>query len=122
MHSKHGREAAAQNPPVAALSHAPRASSLLGHPVSRTGWVLTSYRIESLMPDHGVSDRESVRQARVEEAMRRERTARGLPLMPGWDKDDEVPPHVLDLYADLSARAEGGLGPGKPALIRAKSR
>ena len=86
------------------------------------GKVLTSYRIESLMPDNGASDSDAVRQARLEEAMRRERTARGLPLMPGWDKDDDVPPHVLDLYAYLSARADGGLGPGKPGLIRDKAR
>jgi len=33
-----------------------------------------------------------------------------------------VPPHVLDLYAYLSARADGGLGPGKPGLIRATGR
>lgn len=86
------------------------------------GKVLTSYRIESLMPDNGTSDSDADRQARVEDAMRRERTARGLPLMPGWENDDVVPPHVLDLYAYLSARAEGGLGPGKPGLIRAKGR
>ena len=42
--------------------------------------------------------------------------------MPGWDTDDDVPPHVLDLYAYLSARADGGLGPGKPGLIPSKGR
>jgi hypothetical protein len=29
---------------------------------------------------------------------------------------------VLDLYAYLNARAEGGLGPGKPKLLAAKPR
>jgi hypothetical protein len=86
------------------------------------GKVLTSYRIESLMPDDSTADSDADRQARLDDAMRRERTARGLPLMPGWEKSDDVPPHVLDLYAYLSARADGGLGPGKPDLIRAKSR
>jgi hypothetical protein len=37
--------------------------------------------------------------------------------MPAWDSDAEVPPHVLDLYAYLNARAFGGLGPGKPPLL-----
>lgn len=90
-------------------------------PRGLAGKVLTSFRIESLMPDNGASDIDADRQARLDEAMRRERTARGLPLMPGWEKDDDVPPHVLDPYAYLSARADGGLGRGKPGLIRAKS-
>lgn len=86
------------------------------------GEVLTSYRIESLIPDNGASDSDADRQARLEDVMQRERTARGLPLMPGWEKDDAVPPHVLDLYAYLSARADGGLGPGKPGRIQPKGR
>jgi hypothetical protein len=86
------------------------------------GKVLTSYRIEHLMPDSSPSDSDAERQARLDDVMRRERTARGLPLMPGWEKDDTVPPHVLDLYAYLSARADGGLGAGRPRLLREKSR
>ena len=86
------------------------------------GKVLTSYRIEGLMPDSGPPDSDAERQARLEDVLRRERTARGQALMPGWEKDDDVPPHVLDLYAYLSARADGGLGPGKPGLIRATGR
>ncbi len=86
------------------------------------GKVLTSYRIEGLMPEGGLGEGDAERQARLEDVMRRERTARGQPLMPAWEKDDEVPPHVLDLYAYLNARAEAGLGPGKPALIRPKGR
>ncbi len=86
------------------------------------GKVLTSYRIEGLMPDDGPGAGDAERQARLEDVMRRERTARGQPLMPVWENDDEVPPHVLDLYAYLSARAEAALGPGKPVLIRPKGR
>jgi cytochrome c5 len=82
------------------------------------GKVVTSYRIEGLMPDGGPGEGDAERQARFEVEMRRERTLRGQPLMPAWAKNDEVPPHVLDLYAYLSARAEAGLGPGKPVLIR----
>ena len=79
--------------------------------------VLTSYRIARLGPEDAPPDRDAEREALVEEVMKRERSARGQPLMPAWDDDDAVPPHVLDLYAYLNARAEGGLGPGKPGLL-----
>jgi len=37
--------------------------------------------------------------------------------MPAWDADPQVNLHVLDLYAYLSARADGKLGPGKPSEL-----
>ncbi len=40
--------------------------------------------------------------------------------LPAWDRDDKVAPHVLDLYAYLTARACAGLGPGKPRLLATK--
>jgi hypothetical protein len=79
--------------------------------------VLTSYRIARLAPGDPPPDSDSERAALLEEVMKRERTARGQPLMPAWDGDAAVPPHVLDLYAYLSARADGGLGPGRPRLL-----
>lgn len=79
--------------------------------------VLTSYRIARLSPDDAPPEREAERDALLEQVMKRERSARGQPVMPAWDGDDDVPPHVLDLYAYLNARAEGGLGPGKPRLL-----
>jgi hypothetical protein len=81
--------------------------------------VLTSYRIARLGPDDPPPDSDSERAALLEEVMKRERGARGQPLMPAWDGDANVPPHVLDLYAYLNARADGGLGPGKPGLLPA---
>lgn len=75
--------------------------------------VLTSYRIVRMSPENGAKDRDAEREALLEEVMRRERTARGQPVMPAWDSDAGVPPHVLDLYAYLSARADGAIGPGK---------
>jgi hypothetical protein len=68
--------------------------------------VLTSYRIVRMSPENGAQDRDAAREALLEEVMRRERSARGQPLMPAWDSDAAVPPHVLDLYAYLSARAD----------------
>jgi hypothetical protein len=79
--------------------------------------VLTSYRIVPMSPDGGPPETLAERDALLEQVMKRERVERGQPLMPAWDANAEVPPHVLDLYAYLNARADGGLGPGKPKLL-----
>jgi len=83
--------------------------------------VLSSYRIVP-MPDGAPADREAEREALLELLMKRERQSQGQPLMPAWDADDEVAPHVLDLYAYLNARAAGVLGPGKPKRLPAPPR
>lgn len=76
--------------------------------------VLTSYRLVS----PGDEDSAAGRQATLEEVLRRDRRARrGQVLMPAWGDDAQVPPHVLDLYAYLGARASGELGPGEPKVI-----
>ena len=72
--------------------------------------VLTSYRIVGVGPDERAGEREAL----LEDILRRERTARGQVVMPAWEGDAEVPPHVLDLYAYLNARSDGALGPGRP--------
>jgi len=84
--------------------------------------VLTSYRITPYTPDGSAEERQAEREAQLEEVLRRERSARGQVVMPAWDGDGQVAPHVLDLYAYLSARAYAGLGPGKPRLLAAKKR
>ena len=81
--------------------------------------VLSSYRIVPMSPDSGPPETLAERDALLELVMRRERQERGQPLMTAWETDAAVAPHVLDLYAYLSARAEGGLGPGKPKLLPA---
>jgi len=78
--------------------------------------VLSSYRIVP-MPDGWPADRDAEREALLELLMKRERQSLGQPLMPAWDVDDEVAPHVLDLYAYLTARAAGVLGPGRPKRL-----
>ena len=78
--------------------------------------VLTSYRIVLPDDDADPQDRAAARAAMLEEVMRRERGARARIVMPAWKTDPKVIPHVLDLYAYLSARADGKLGPGEPAL------
>ena len=84
--------------------------------------VLTSYRIVLPPNDANTEDRSAVREAMIEEVMRRERGARGQIVMPAWEADLNVKPHVLDLFAYLSARADGKLGPGKPKLWVAAKR
>ena len=76
--------------------------------------VLTSYRITMPASETNTEDRSAVREAMIEEVMRQERGARGLVIMPAWETDSKVRPHVLDLFAYLSARADGKLGPGRP--------
>ena len=79
--------------------------------------VLTSYRI--VLPEGEVNsdNRSAVREAMLAEVMRRERGPRGQVNMPAWEIDPKVNPHVLDLFAYLSARADGKLGPGMPQLL-----
>ena len=88
-------------------------------PRAFAGKVLTSYRIALPSSEAKGEDRTGVRDAMLEEVMRQQRGARGQIVMPAWDTDAAVSPHVLDLFAYLSARADGKLGPGKPALASA---
>jgi mono/diheme cytochrome c family protein len=78
---------------------------------------IANYRIVPTAPGSAAPDREAEREALLELLMKRERQVQGQPLMPAWDSDDEVSPHVLDLYAYLSARAAGAIGPGKPKRL-----
>lgn len=50
--------------------------------------------------------------ALIEEIMQRKE---GAVTMPAWQGEPRVNAHILDLYAYLSARAQGTLGPGRPA-------
>jgi mono/diheme cytochrome c family protein len=84
--------------------------------------VLTSYRIVPMAPDGTAAERAAEREALLEEVLKRERRSRGQVVMPAWDDDQSVPPHVLDLYAYLSARADGELGPGRPVPVPARKR
>jgi hypothetical protein len=81
--------------------------------------VLTSYRLVSPGDNESLEGREEL----LDEVMRRARDSqRGRIVMPAWETDEAVPPHVLDLYAYLSARADGQLGPGKPKPPLARRR
>lgn len=79
--------------------------------------VLTSYRVVVESGDARGDDPTAVRQAFLEEVLRRER---GELIMPAWQADSYVRPHLLDLYAYLRARSDGALGPGPPERIVAE--
>jgi hypothetical protein len=73
--------------------------------------VLTSYRIVVPASEASGDSRTAIREAFLEEVLRRDR---GELTMPAWESETTIRPHVLDLYAYLRARADGELGPGKP--------
>jgi hypothetical protein len=76
--------------------------------------VLTRYHI--VVPATEGESPEAYREAIIEEVLKQERGKRGEIMMPAWESDLRVKPHVLDLYAYLSARASGVLPPGRPKL------
>jgi hypothetical protein len=76
--------------------------------------VITSYRIVFGSGEIRGDDRTAVRERFAEEALRRER---GDLVMPAWEHNARIRPHVLDLYAYLRARADGALPPGVPSRL-----
>ena len=82
--------------------------------------VLTRYRIVVPSSEAGGDDQTAVREAIIEEVLKQERGKKGEILMPPWETNTRVKPHVLDLYAYLSASADGVLGPGRPKLLKKK--
>ena len=84
--------------------------------------VLASYRIVAPADGPLVDNGAPVPDTMLEQIMRRERGAGGRIIMPAWEGDARVDPHVLDLYAYLSARADGKIGPGEPRRMRGANR
>ncbi len=85
--------------------------------------VLTSYRLVLPDPDTSSSDSAKSRESMIDEVLQQGRQGRqgrqGLfkVFMPAWEGDPSLYPHVLDIFAYLSARADGKLGVGKPKLL-----
>jgi hypothetical protein len=82
--------------------------------------VMTSYRIIVPSGDMAGNESSGYRDAVIEEVMRKQRGEKGTVTMPAWESNPTVKPHILDLYAYLTARADGALGPGKPKIIPSK--
>jgi hypothetical protein len=76
--------------------------------------VATSYRIVLGLDAASGDDPTAIREAMMAEVRRQEDP---LLLMPAWEGDPKVKPHLSDLYAYLKARSDGALGPGKPRRL-----
>jgi len=73
--------------------------------------VLTRYRITVSAQAASSDDKTELREGILQQVMRRES---GDVSMPAWERDPNVKPHLLDIYAYLRARADGALAPGRP--------
>lgn len=73
---------------------------------------LVLYRYDWSVVGAADGDDEATRRALVEDILKRNEQAFAMPV---WQDEPPVSAHVLDLYAYLSARADGALGPGRPA-------
>lgn len=67
------------------------------------------------MPDVRASADIATREVLIDEVLRREDSAL---TMPAWEGEPIVKAHIADLYAYLSARAEGTQGSGRPVQPR----
>lgn len=73
---------------------------------------LVLLRYDWRVPAADGASESAAREAFAEQVLRR----RDTPLeMPAWQDQPQVNARILDLYAYLSARADGALGPGRPA-------
>lgn len=101
--------------------HGPAATGTAGAPdllprvremASRRFVSLVLDRYDWSLPPAQASRDSAVRGALVEDIVQRKA---GLLTMPAWQGEPRVSAHIVDLYAYLSARAQGTQGPGRPA-------
>jgi cytochrome c2 len=73
---------------------------------------LVLYRYDWNLPAARAGSETAAREALIEQILQRQD---GALAMPAWQSEPRVNAHIADLYAYLSARAEGTQGPGRPA-------
>jgi cytochrome c2 len=73
---------------------------------------LVLYRYDWNLPAARAGSETAAREALIEQILQRQD---GALAMPAWQGEPRVNAHITDLYAYLSARAEGTQGPGRPA-------
>ena len=73
---------------------------------------LVLQRYDWSLPAAEGGSEEAARDSLVEEILQRKEAALA---MPAWQDEPAVSARILDLYAYLSARSDGALGPGRPA-------
>jgi hypothetical protein len=79
--------------------------------------VLNRYRITMPMSEATAESMAAWREAMIAEMERHERGEHGRLVMPAWERNFRVRPHLIDIYAYLQARADGVLGTGEPELM-----
>jgi mono/diheme cytochrome c family protein len=72
---------------------------------------LVLYRYDWNIPAARAGSESAAREALIDEIMRRQQ---GALEMPAWQGEPRVNAHIVDLYAYLSARAQGTQGPDRP--------
>jgi hypothetical protein len=70
------------------------------------------YRYDWTLPPAQARSEGAAREALIEQMMQRRE---GALTMPAWQGEPVVTAHIADLYAYLSARAQGTQGPERPA-------
>lgn len=104
-----------------ASCHGPAATGTAGGPdllprvremSSRRFVSLVLMRYDWSLPAAQASSDSAAREALIEEIVQRKEDAL---TMPAWQSEPRVNAHIVDLYAYLSARADGTQGPGRPA-------
>lgn len=73
---------------------------------------LVLHRYDWNLPAARAGSETAAREALIEQILQRQD---GALAMPAWQSEPRVNAHIADLYAYLSARAEGTQGPGRPA-------
>lgn len=74
------------------------------------GLVLRRYNWS--LPASAAGSESAAREALIDDVLQRRQ---GQLVMPAWESEPTVNAHIMDLYAYLSARAQGSQGPGRPA-------
>lgn len=74
---------------------------------------LVLQRYDWNLPPEQASSKGAAREALIEDILQRK--GNYMLTMPEWQGEPLVSAHIVDLYAYLSARAQGTQGPGRPA-------
>jgi cytochrome c2 len=106
------RCAACHGPAATGTAGGPDLLPRVGEMVSRRFVNLVLYRYDWNMPAARAGSESAAREALIEQIMQRQQ---GSLTMPAWQGEPRVNAHIVDLYAYLSARAQGTQGPGRPA-------
>jgi cytochrome c2 len=106
------RCAACHGPAATGTAGGPDLLPRVGEMVSRRFVNLVLYRYDWNMPAARAGSESAAREALIEQIMQRQQ---GALTMPAWQGEPRVNAHIVDLYAYLSARAQGTQGPGRPA-------